>query len=168
MSLDSRTVVAMADMEVIQDTSGTLVTHALGSCIGVCVYDRIAKVAGMLHFMLPSPKPGSAPVLNLGPHPFASTAVPELFRAVYALGGEKSRLVVCVAGGAETLTAGSPMGIGPRNWTMLRKLLWRNNVPITASDIAGTTSRNLSIDLKDGTVTVMKDGKSVTLWQPAA
>lgn len=168
MSAGARTVVKIANMQVLRANSGTLVTHALGSCIGVCVFDAMAGVAGMLHFMLPNPKPGSAPPTNLGPHAFASTAVPELFRAVYAQGGDKSRLVVCVAGGAETLEAGSALKIGPRNWTMLRKLLWKNNVPITASDVAGSTSRNLSINLEDGTVTVTKDGATVTLWQPAA
>ena len=161
-------MVKIANLQVVKGNSGTLVTHALGSCVGVSVFDPVAKVAGMLHFMLPNPKPGSDPPANLGPHAFASTAVPELFRAVYARGGDKSRLIVCVAGGAETLQAGSAMKIGPRNWTMLRKLLWKNNVPIAASDVAGTTSRNLTLDLADGTVSVTKEGQTTELWRPAA
>ena len=168
MSDGPRTVVKIANMAVVRGDSGTLVTHALGSCIGVTAYDPVAKVGGMLHFMLPNPKPGSEPPANLGPHAFASSSVPELFKAVYAKGGQKDRLIVCVAGGAETLQAGSAMKIGPRNWTMLRKLLWKNNVPVAATDVAGTTSRNLTIDLRDGSVTVTKEGSNVPLWRPAA
>ncbi len=168
MSAGPRTVVKIANMAVVRGKSGTLVTHALGSCIGVSVFDPVAGVGGMLHYMLPNPKPGSEPPANLGPHAFASSAVPELFKAVYAQGGDKERLIVCVAGGAETLQAGSAMKIGPRNWTMLRKLLWKNNVPVAASDVAGTTSRNLTLNLVDGTVTVTKDGASTPLWRPAA
>ena len=168
MSPTTRTVVKIATFEVLKAEAGTIVTHALGSCIGLTVFDPLAQVGGMLHFMLPAPNPGAATPSNLGPHAFASTAVPELFRAVYALGGDKKRLIVCAAGGAETLQAGSAMKIGPRNWTMLRKLLWRNNVAIAASDVAGQVSRNLSLDLCNGTVTVSKDGQSEVLWRPAA
>lgn len=163
-----RTVVKLADMQVVRASEGTIVTHALGSCIGISVFDPVAKVGGMLHFMLPAPKPGSDPPANLGPHPFASKAVPELFRSIYAKSGDKERLIVCVAGGAETLQAGSANKIGPRNWTMLRKLLWKNNVAVAASDVAGNSSRNMSLDLSDGTVTVTKDGQTEVLWRPAA
>lgn len=154
-------------MQVVAQRSGVLVTHALGSCVGLTLFDPLAGVAGMLHFALPSPNRGSRSQENLGPHAFATTAVPELFRSVYAYGAAKSRLVVCVAGGAEMLQAGSAMRIGARNWSTLRELLRRNNVAIAAFDVAGTVSRNLSLDLKDGTVLVTKEGVATTLWSPA-
>ncbi|MEY4821798.1 MAG: hypothetical protein RLY72_1450, partial [Planctomycetota bacterium] len=46
-------VVGVADMAVARDAHKSIVTYALGSCIGVTLYDPVAKVAGMLHFMLP-------------------------------------------------------------------------------------------------------------------
>ena len=30
-----------------------LISYALGSCVGVCMYDRDKKIAGMAHIVLP-------------------------------------------------------------------------------------------------------------------
>lgn len=167
MTTDTNIAVKIADLKVIKAASGSLTTHALGSCIGVTVYDPVTRVGGLLHFMLPMPSKGaSGNEISVGPHPYASAAVPELFRAIYAAGGEKERLIVCVAGGAETLQAGSALKIGSRNWTVLRKLLWKNNVAVAASDTAGKVSRNLSLDLADGRVSVTKNGATEVLWSP--
>ncbi len=167
MTVTVRTSVKLAHMAVLSAGSGVLVTHALGSCIGVTVYDPVARVGGLLHFMLPMPGEGSG-TLAAGPHAYCSSAVPELFRAAYAAGAHKSRIVVCAAGGAETLQGGSALRIGARNWTLLRKVLWKNNVPIGASEVGGTASRNLELNLGDGTVTVTSGDRKQVIWQPAA
>lgn len=165
MTASSQVNVKIADLRVLRGKDQLLVTHALGSCIAVTVYDPVAHVGGMVHFMLPNPKPGSnGSEVTVGPHPYATAAVPALFRAAYAAGAEKSRLVVAAAGGAEVLKAGSALKIGSRNWTVLRKLLWKNNIALAASDIGGQTSRNLALDLTDGHVTVTKEGVAQTLW----
>ena len=46
-------VVGVADMKISNDPDSVLVTHSLGSCIGVAVYDRAVHAGGLLHFMLP-------------------------------------------------------------------------------------------------------------------
>lgn len=126
-----------------------LVTHALGSCLGVMIYDPIARVGGLLHAMLPLSKinPDKAAT---NPYMFVDTGVPDLFRAVYAVGGRKERIVVKVAGGARPLNAGEMFRIGERNHVMLRKLLWKNNILITAEDVGGTAGRTVRFDLDTG------------------
>ena len=42
-------IVGVADMKVSRDPRVILVTHSLGSCIGVAVYDPVVKVGGLLH-----------------------------------------------------------------------------------------------------------------------
>jgi len=68
----------------------------LGSCIAVAIYDAVAGVAGMLHFMLPesSIDPDRA---RERPYMFADTGIPRLFRAAYQRGAEKERIMVRVA-----------------------------------------------------------------------
>ena len=44
--------VGIADLNVAK-APDTLVTYALGSCVGVCIYDNMKKIAGMVHIMLP-------------------------------------------------------------------------------------------------------------------
>ena len=97
-----------------------IVTHALGSCLGLMVYDTEALVGGLLHAMLPLSKinPEKA---RANPFMFVDTGVPVLFKELYKLGGDKRHMTVKAAG------CGSPMGdneifkIGQRNYTVLKK-----------------------------------------------
>ena len=130
-----------------------LVTHALGSCLGVMIYDPVAKVGGLLHAMLPLSKINPEKAAT-NPHMFVDTGVPELFQAVYALGGWKERIVVKVAGCASPLSAGEMFRIGERNHLMLKKLLWKNNILIAAEDVGGTAGRTVRFDLDTGQVVI--------------
>ncbi len=154
---------SIADMAVSADPGATLITFALGSCIGVTVYDAEARVGGMLHFMLPTGSLNDEKAKR-NPCMFADAGVPLLFNRAYELGAKKERLVVCAAGGAEILDDHGHFKIGARNRTMLRKLFWKNNVLISADDTGGNTSRTLSLRLSDGRVAVRHLNTERTLW----
>ena len=70
----SKTVtVGISDLNVVK-APDTLVTYALGSCVGICMYDPVTKVAGLSHIMLPSSSlTGSDPKQAMR---FANTAIP--------------------------------------------------------------------------------------------
>lgn len=155
-------VVGVADLAVTDDPNAKIVTYALGSCIGVTVYDPVAKVAGMLHFMLPSGKVNAEKAENK-PAMFGDTGIPMLFRAVYDLGAVKERLIVCAAGGAEII-GDSHFRVGPRNRTLLRKIFWKNNILLAADDTGGNISRTVTIKVSDGSVTVRNRGQETMLW----
>ncbi len=141
-------IVAVGDMKV--GTNGDiLVTHALGSCLGLIIYDPEAKVGGMLHAMLPLSKinPQKA---EANPYMFVDKGVPLLFKAVYGLGGQKQRMVVKAAGCGSPLGKNAMFKIGERNYTVLKKLLWKNSIILEAEDIGGTASRTVSLDLSTG------------------
>ncbi len=167
MTSAQRTVVKIADLAVVQADAGEVVTHSLGSCIGLTVFDPVAKVGGLLHFMLPSPsqKAAASRQLELGPHAYGAAAVPALFRAAYAAGAKKERLVVCASGGAERFGGENDLRIGARNWAMLRKLLWKNGFTLAASDVGGDASRHMALSLETGHVSVTISGE-VTLLFP--
>jgi len=134
-----------------------VVTHALGSCLGLMVHDPVARIGGLLHAMLPLSKinPQKA---QANPYMFVDTGVVMLFKEIYNLGGKKSRLVVKAAG------CGTPMGnnemfkIGERNYTVLKKLLWKNNILLDAEDVGGTASRTVHFYMSTGK-TVVKSGQ---------
>ena len=46
-------IVGVADMKISAEKDDLIVTHALGSCLGITIYDPVACVGGMLHVMLP-------------------------------------------------------------------------------------------------------------------
>ena len=81
-------VVGISEIYVSDDANDELVTYSLGSCICVTVYDPIAKVAGMIHYMLPLSKV-SPEKAKKTPAMFADTGVTELLRLVFDLGAVK-------------------------------------------------------------------------------
>lgn len=156
-------VVGVADLAVLRGPNVDIITHALGSCIGVTIFDPVTKVGGLLHFMLPDSKINDEKATN-NPAMFADTGIPILFKMAYELGAKKENLIVCAAGGAEVLSDGGHFKIGSRNRTVLRKIFWKNNVLLSADDTGGNNSRTLNLSLTDGTVTVRNRGNGVTLW----
>ena len=152
--------VGMADLKVSADRTTRLVTYALGSCLGVSVFDPVAGVGGMLHVMLPMSEIDAAKARG-NPALFVDTGVPALFRACYGLGAVKSRMIVKVAGGAAAAPPGASdqFQIGKRNVLTLRKLLWKNGVLVQAQDVGGhQVSRTMTLDLADGAVTLKMAG----------
>lgn len=161
---DGRIVIGVADYAVTDDPNAELITFALGSCIGVTIYDPVAKVGGMLHFMLPNSKI-SVEKAQKNPAMFGDMGVPLLFKACYEKGAKKDRMIVCSAGGAEILSDDGNFKIGSRNRTILRKLFWKNNILLSADDTGGSISRTLSLKMTDGSVSVRTKGKEKVLWE---
>jgi chemotaxis protein CheD len=118
----------------------TVVTHALGSCIAVCVFDPLAQVAGLLHILLPESRINPVRAKEQ-PAAFADTGIPMLFNAAYRLGAQKKRCVVHLIGGAEvttSLASSATFDIGRRNILAARNSLWRNGVLIKGESVGGS------------------------------
>jgi chemotaxis protein CheD len=158
-------VVGMADLGVSSSSSERLITYALGSCLGITVFDPVARVGGMLHVMMPESEIDRAKAAA-NPYMFIDTGVPQLFRQCYALGARKERMEVRVAGGAAQGGEGTTdrFQIGKRNFIALRKLLWKNGVLIAAADVGGIQqSRTMSLVMATGTVITRNHGVEATL-----
>jgi len=149
----SEIVVGISDVKVSNNINDTLVTYALGSCIGVAVYDPMVKVGGLLHFMLPE---SSLDAKKAGENPamFADTGIPMLFKACYKLGADKKRMVVKVAGGASILDDANFFRIGQKNITAMKKLFWKNNVLINSEDTGNNYNRTVYVHVSTGKVFV--------------
>jgi chemotaxis protein CheD len=150
-------IVGIADMQVSNDPAATLITYSLGSCIGVAIYDPAVRVAGMLHFMLPDSKIDLQKAQK-NPWMFADTGIPDLFKETYKFGAEKQRMRVKIAGGSQILDESGFFNIGKRNYMVLRKIFWANNVLIHAEDIGGSINRTLSVEIASGKVFVKTSG----------
>jgi chemotaxis protein CheD len=140
-------------MQACAEEEGVIVTHALGSCLGISVHDGKTGVGGLLHTMLPLSTIDTVKA-EANPFMFVDTGVPALFQACYRLGSAKERLVLKVAGGSRILDGDGRFNIGQRNYTMLRKILWKNGVMITAEDVGGMLPRTMSLDLSTGAIRI--------------
>ena len=154
-----RLLVGVADMRVATDPDAVLVTHALGSCLGIAVHDPLTLVGGLLHVMLPLSRI-DADKARLNPLMFVDTAVPILLRAAFAAGATGARLRVKVAGGAAINEGLGPgMTIGARNWIVLKRVLWKNGILIAAEEIGGTLPRTMTLEIGSGRVTLATAGR---------
>jgi chemotaxis protein CheD len=144
-------VIGVADCHVTSDTSNVLVTYALGSCIAVAIYDPVARVGGLLHFMLPE-APAGAGEAGKSPYMFADSGIPMMFREAYERGAQKRRLRVRVAGGAQITDAQGVFNIGQRNCLAMRKIFWRAGVIVHAEETGGKSARTMRFEMESGRI----------------
>ena len=150
-------VVDIADMKIASGGANEITTYALGSCIGVAIYDPVARIGGMLHYMLPD---ASLNPQKAREHPFmfGDTGIPLLFREAYKAGAVRGRLIIKIAGGANVMDQANFFNIGKRNYLVVRKLLYRNNLLITSELVGGVSGKTLRLRLSDGRVDVKLPG----------
>ncbi|OEU62417.1 MAG: chemotaxis protein CheD [Desulfobacterales bacterium PC51MH44] len=156
-----RHIIVVGDMKT-GEKEDLLITHALGSCLGLIVYDPEIQIGGLLHAMLPLSKINRDKA-QANPYMFVDTGVPTLFNTLYEMGAKKSRLVVKAAG------CGNPMGrnetfkLGERNYSALKKLLWKSDILLEAEDIGGTKSRTVNFDILSGITIISSNGQKEEL-----
>ncbi len=146
-------------MKVSNQPGDIIVTHALGSCLGVSVHDPVAEIGGLLHVMMPvsSVNPDKA---KLNPYMFVDTGLPALFKSLYALGAQKSRLIVKVAGGANLQNGQTDrFAIGKRNYISLKKVFWKNGIMVHAEDVGGAKARTMYLHIDTGRVRLSTAGQ---------
>lgn len=159
----SKIVVGVADMGMSTTCGDVIVTHALGSCLGIAVFDPVSCVGGMLHVMLPSSSINPEKAKE-NPYMFVDSGLPKFFHELYKSGAQKNRLIVKVAGGASIQNRGKDsFEIGKRNSIALKKLFWKNNIMIEASDVGGSKARTMYLEIVSGKVSLSKSGNITEL-----
>jgi chemotaxis protein CheD len=151
--LDAARVVGIGQYAVTGESDGLVLTHALGSCVAVCIWDPVTHVGGLLHFLLPD-SAISPERARTDPGAFADTGLPALFHAAYAVGLDKARCVVRLVGGAEVAGLGS-LDVGRRNTEAARRILARNGLTVRGEATGGHTPRSVMLQVRDGQVIVM-------------
>jgi len=127
-----------------------LVAHGLGSCIAVCMFDPVSKVAGLAHVVLPGSDPTNSPNGK-----FAGSALPALMQAMRRAGGaaDPRRYQARLAGGAHVLAiggTGSLPRIGDKNAEAVKAALAAASVPVVAEDVGGGNGRTVWFHPRDG------------------
>jgi chemotaxis protein CheD len=154
--------VGIGEVQVSGDRTAVLITHGLGSCIAVIVYDPRRKVGGMLHFQLPASSLSPQRAAE-SPGTFGDTGIPLLFEKMYALGCRKEDIVVKAAGGGNFHDDNGTFDIGKRNHTMMRKIFWKAQVLVSAEDVGGCKSRTARLFLDTGQVTIQSGSEVIAL-----
>lgn len=153
--------VGIGEIYATRDPSAVLAAYSLGSCIGVSIFDPIARVGGLAHIMLPSSKEANR---SSPGYEFADIAIPALIRRLLELGGTPRSLVCKLAGGAEILIApgeANSLRIGERNAEAVMNALKQYRIVPSSMDIGGSYGRTLRLLVGTGQVLVKAIGGRV-------
>ena len=149
--------VGIGDMKFTRG-GGTVITYALGSCIGITFYDPAIKLGGLLHIMLPTRNDSN----DTKVFKYADSGIRETIRKLSAFGMMKSRTIVKIAGGAKMfdIKGNSDFGnIGQRNAAMVKKVLMEERMRISAEDTGGAYARTMVLNVNTGEVSIRTVGK---------
>jgi chemotaxis protein CheD len=157
LGFEHRVVVGLAEMAVSNNPGAVMTTYSLGSCVGVAIYDPVAKVGGLLHAMLPDSRLDPAKAARQ-PAMFVDTGMFALLQEAMQLRADKRRLRIYVAGGAQIMDDGNVFNIGGRNRAALDAFLSKENLRADAQQVGGCVNRTMYFAIQTGRVTLKVSG----------
>ncbi len=125
-----------------------LISYALGSCIGVCLYDAYHHIGAMAHIVLPH-HPIDKPFQDK--YKYADLGVHFLINEMIKAGANRRHIVAKIAGGAEMFTSIQPQWqIGKQNIQTVCDILKREKIQIIAEDVGENYGRTITFYALDG------------------
>lgn len=124
----------------------TEVQTLLGSCIAVCLHDKVLRVGGINHYMLPlwngegleSPR-------------YGNIAIEALLNKLLAMGSSKVNIVAKVFGGASQFE-NTIINVGERNIQVAESMLERLRIPVRGASLGGALGRKILFNTYSGQV----------------
>ena len=161
--------VEMGETGVTRASDARLQAHGLGACVGLCLYEAQARLAVLVHVVLPvtlpPSRPGARQAVLPPPGKCADTAVAHALAEITRQGGQAARVQAALVGGGQIFTdAASDLGarsrleIGQRNVHAVKAELSRARIPVCAEDTGGHYGRTVTLDAATGTVWVRPVG----------
>lgn len=156
----SKLIVNIGDCKISTSRDDLIITHGLGSCIGLVFYDPTLGIGSMLHFMLPT---GGDKIKEEGfqPYRFGDVGIQVMLNKLERLGCKRNNLKVVMVGGSAINTKEDKdfFAIGKRNIAIARKVFWKMKMMITKEHTGGNLSRSLYLDMSNGSVWFTSQGK---------
>ena len=130
------------------------ISMILGSCAGVCIYDRVRTKGGATHYMLPEWDGSGQPSPRYG-----DVAIDALFKQFQAYGSKPGDLEARIFGGAcmfEVFRGSEGVNdhIGARNVSLAVEILFRLGITIVSKDTGGENGRKVKLQSETGVVFV--------------
>lgn len=142
-----RLAVLQGEAHASADPSVELGT-VLGSCVATCLYDPVARIGGMNHFLLAEPPDSHDP--QEFDRNYGLFLMELLVNKILQLGAVKHRLKGRLYGGANiNLDLGS---IGSNNASFAREFLRREGIAKVFEDLEGTAARRIHFRPASGLV----------------
>lgn len=153
--------IGISDMNVVKGTD-SIITYALGSCVGIALYDNVRKIAGLAHIMMPSSADLRGGAVN--PMKYVDTAVPELLRRMTRIGAMQINITAKVAGGAQMFSmegASHQFNIGERNIQASKEILHKLGLRIVGHDVGANYGRTVELFAETGIYRIKAIAKGI-------
>lgn len=141
--------VRMGDMQVGSAPS-RLITRALGSCLGITLYNPFKKMGAMAHPMLPDIEKAR---VKGNPSRYVNYIIKKMVEDLESKGNGKNTLVAKLFGGAHMfsfIAADSALNVGEKNISMAKTIFEEIGIKIAAEEVGGTFGRTVELNLENG------------------
>jgi chemotaxis protein CheD len=144
------TAVKILPGEFFATADATAITTVLGSCVSVCLYDRVAAIGGMNHFMLPELMQGGNPTCSAACNEtcigsccarYGSCAMRQLMQQLELLGANRRRLEAKLFGAGRVMAGVTD--IGEKNAAFALDYLDKQRIAVVSSDLGATCPRKV-------------------------
>ena len=127
------------------------ITTVLGSCVATCLWDPLARIGGMNHFMLPGDgDTGASPAKPSAR--FGVYAMEVLINEMIRIGADRRRMVAKVFGGGRVLQGFDSLDVGAKNSQFALEFLTTETIPVLAQDLLGSCARKVNFFPETGKV----------------
>ena len=147
--------VGLAETSVSKEPADVLTVLGLGSCIALCAFDPVNRVAGLAHMVLPRARVESDELGLRGK--YIDTGVPWLLQKLYKLGAQRSNLILKITGGARMLNIpgnNNILDIGGKNIIQVKESLAKEGLKICAEELGGGLGRSVRFYVDTGKIQV--------------
>ena len=122
------------------------IATVLGSCVAVCLYDKVSGIGGMNHYLLPLWNAKELKTLKFG-----DISTDKLIHEMLKMGAKKENIIAKIFGGA-AISIDSSISVGSKNTQVANDILIENGIIIANSDCNGSRGRKIMFDTTDGSV----------------
>lgn len=151
--MDNQIAVGLGERVVSKDPGMVMVAFGLGSCLGIGAYDPVAKVAGLLHAVLPARRRPD----DEEPSKYVDSGIDGLIEEMEKAGADRRRIYLRMAGGANMLTQAAfskAFEVGANNIQSAHKTIDRLRLRLTNQEVGGHTGRTVRLYVANGRMTV--------------
>ncbi len=139
-----RNAVKLLPGEFFVSGDDIVLSTVLGSCVSACIWDRVAKVGGMNHFMLPgsSSQPTEPDPIGLSGR-YGVFAMEQLINELIKRGARKANLEAKLFGGGAVLKNFTAINVGERNAQFVLEFLRTEGIRVASHDLLDVFPRRV-------------------------
>lgn len=136
------------------------ITTLLGSCVSIVLFDPIAKVAGLNHYLLADLPSGEKPTPR-----YAEPAFNMLFDECVRLGAKPNQLKAKIYGGGNVISTlgGGAQTIGERNIEAAIKICQSKGISVIEKNVGGEKGRKIVLNSQTFEVTHFFNGEGASV-----